>query len=116
MVTKKRSVVLALAIALLGSRTPRAQSVQSTPGVEKNPLARVTKLKCTFSTSATASWKSGEPQAQVKAEQSLLEIDSIDTQEGTARIVGSSSDITALLTANSLHFFDRSFLGNLTIT
>jgi hypothetical protein len=115
-VTRRHVVPVVLVLCLCHGYAPHAQSVQSTPGADKNPLARVTRLTCTFSSSAVGSWKTGAPESQLKPEQSVLEFDSIDAQEGTARIVGSSSDITALLTANSLHFLDRSFLGNLTIT
>lgn len=51
----------------------------------------------------------------MKGEELVLNIEGIDAQEGTAHLPGAPGDITAVLTANSLHFLDRSFLGNLTV-
>jgi hypothetical protein len=100
-----------IVLLLLGTRGPYAQNP------DKNPLARVKSLKCTFSTYASVSWKTGEPQGQIKAEDVVLQIEGIDTEEGTAQIVGAGAiHITALLTGSSLHLMERSMAGNLTVT
>jgi hypothetical protein len=100
-----------VALILLGSRGPYAQ------GQDKNPLARVKTLKCTFSVYASGNWKSGDPRGEVKAEDVVLQVEGIDAQEGTAQIVGAdATHITALLTASSLHLLERSMAGNLTVT
>ena len=100
-----------VALILLGSRGPDAQ------GQDKNPLARVKTLKCTFSVYASGNWKSGDPRGEVKAEDVVLQVEGIDAQEGTAQIVGAgATHITALLTASSLHLLERSMAGNLTVT
>ena len=71
-----------VALILLSSRGPHAQ------GQDKNPLARVKTLKCTFSVYASGNWKSGDPRGEVKAEDVVLQVEGIDAQEGTAQIVG----------------------------
>jgi hypothetical protein len=91
-------------------------SAQST---EKNPLALIKSLKCSFPLYAVGSWKNGDPQAQIKqAEQFSLTIDEIDTDSGSGRVTGTSGpvEVTALLTVSSLHFMERSVTGTLNIT
>lgn len=86
---------------------------------DKNPLATVKSLKCTFPVYSVGSWKNGEAKAEVKqAQQFTLEIDEIDTEGGTARVTGTSgpTHVTALLTISSLHFLERTVTGTLTIT
>jgi hypothetical protein len=101
----------ALGIAF-GSASPRAQILNES----RNPLATVKRLTCVFSASAFGSWKSGRPQADVKSEMISLEVDSIDTEEGTARLTGAEPTfLTVVLAANSLHFMERSLQGNLTV-
>ena len=116
--TIKRTALLLILGLLAGLQVPHAQGVlgQGNQGADRNPLARVKSLKCTFTATATGSWKNDQPEGQVKAEEVSFTVEGIDTQEGTARIPGAPGDITAALTANSLHFMDRSFLGNLAIT
>ena len=99
-----------------GVLTVNAQIPEKNP--ERNPLALVKSLKCTFPVSATASWKGGIPQApQVKNEETTFEVESIDAQEGSARLVASDPVyITALLTASSMHFMERTLQGSLTVT
>jgi hypothetical protein len=85
---------------------------------EKNPLARVKGLKCKFTVYTVGGWKTGEPQAEVKQSQLSLDIDEIDTDDGTARVTGTSGPVhvTALLTVSSLHFMERTVTGTLNIT
>jgi hypothetical protein len=66
--------------------------------------------------SSSGNWKSGEPKGELKAETLSVELDSIDPEEGTARLTGAEPTfMTALLAANSLHFMERSLQGNLTV-
>jgi len=107
-------VVVAALVCLSTFRA--AGLAQST---DKNPLASVKSLKCTFPVYTVGSWKNGEPKADVKQGQQLsLEIDEIDTESGTARVTGTSgpTHVTALLTISSLHFMERTVTGTLTIT
>ncbi len=94
-----------------------AVTAQST---EKNPLAQVKRLKCTFTVYASGSWtKVLEPQGQIRQPETLtLEIDDIDTDSGSGRVTGTAgpADVTALLTISSLHFMERSVTGTLNIT
>ena len=111
--TKSRVGVLT-AVLLLTSLTPAV--AQST---DKNPLAQVKSLKCTFPVYTVGAWKNGEPQAQIKqAAQFTLTIDDIDTDSGSGRVTGTAGpvEVTALLTVSSLHFMERSVTGTLNIT
>ncbi len=111
---RRRRLVVALAVG--GVLTVNAQIPEKNP--ERNPLALVKSLKCTFPVSATASWKGGIPQTpQVKNEETTFEVESIDAQEASARLVASEPVyITALLTASSMHFMERTLQGSLTVT
>ena len=102
------------AVLLLTSFHPAM--AQST---DKNPLAQIKSLKCTFPVYTVGSWKNGEPQAQIKqAAQFMLTIDDIDTDSGSGRVTGTAGpvEVTALLTVSSLHFMERSVTGTLNIT
>jgi hypothetical protein len=104
---------LVAVLALLSAQTTAAQST------DKNPLALIKSLKCTFPVYAVGSWKNAEPQAQIKqAAQFSLTIDQIDTDSGSGRVTGTSGpvEVTALLTVSSLHFMERSVTGTLNIT
>jgi hypothetical protein len=104
---------LAAALILLSAGAVSAQTT------EKNPLALVKSLKCSFPVYSVGAWKNGEPQAQIKqAEQFSLTIDEIDTDSGSGRVTGTSGpvEVTALLTVSSLHFMERSVTGTLNIT
>jgi hypothetical protein len=105
--------LLTAVLALLSAYAASAQ------GTEKNPLALVKSLKCTFPVYAVGSWKGGVPQSQIKqAEQFSLTIDEIDTDSGSGRVTGTSGpvEVTALLTVSSLHFMERSVTGTLNVT
>jgi hypothetical protein len=109
-------VIFGLATSLQPPRVD-AQGVrgQGNQGADRNPLARVKTLKCTFQATAAGLWKNDQGEAQLKTEEVPATIENIDAQEGTAHIPGQPGDIAAVLTANSLHFMDRSFLGSLTV-
>src|SRR5262245_37355851 len=95
----KRFAVL-LGIALLSSvPSAYAQGVQGqgNQGADRNPLARVKTLKCTFTTTATGGWTNNQSQVQVKTEEVVFTLEGIDAQEGTAHVPGAPGDITAVL-------------------
>ena len=108
-----RGGMLAAVLVLLSATGASAQST------EKNPLALIKSLKCSFPVYAVGTWKNGEPQSQIKqAEQFSLTIDEIDTDSGSGRVTGTSGpvEVTALLTVSSLHFMERSVTGTLNVT
>lgn len=113
-----RSVAARLLVTLglaFASRAPHAQVPEKNP--ERNPLAQIKNLKCTFPASSTGNWKGGPQAPLVKNDEISLEIDSIDTQEGSARLVTAEPTyLTALLTASSIHFMERTLQGSLSVT
>lgn len=85
---------------------------------DRNPLGKVKALKCAFAVTASGAWKDGSPQAEVQAEAQSMGFLKIDLDSGTAEVDAAAGplDIVALLTPSSVHFLERSFQGNLTVT
>jgi len=83
-------------------------------------LGLIKSLNCTFPLSVSTIWDAaGDPQVQVKKVPVLtFQIDEIDTQEGSARMLGvaSGSHVTASLSGANLHIMDIRATGSLTIT
>ena len=69
-------------------------------------LASVKSLTCTFPVLATGTWKNGEAQAEVKSSPLSLRFDDVNTDEGSARVLGNfgPSDIIVRLSTGTLHF------------
>jgi hypothetical protein len=112
-VLKQLLVIVSAVMFVSGGRVGVAQSP------DKGSLTTVKSLKCKFPVYTVGSWKNGEAKAEVKqAQQFSLDIDEIDTDGGTARVVGTSgpTHVTALLTISSLHFMERTVTGTLTVT
>jgi hypothetical protein len=89
-----RTVCLVLIITpAIDAQTPRAR------------LAGVRALDCTFTVNAVATWKSGVPQAELKTATLSLRFDSVNPDDGTARVVGAfgPSDIIVRLSGDTLH-------------
>jgi hypothetical protein len=107
----KHALAFAGVILLFGA-------LASAQSPDQNPLARVKSLKCKFTVYSVGSWKGGVPQGEVKQAQLSLDIDEIETEDGTARVTGTSGavHVTALLTVSSLHFMERSVTGTLNVT
>ena len=100
MVMKRQAGALGMvAVCLLGSATTDAHQSE---GV----LATVKTVTCRFPVSATGTWKKGEPQAEVKPAELSLRFESVNTDEGTARAIGTfgPSDIIVRLSMRTLHF------------
>src|SRR5256885_1037768 len=77
MMKRHVGTAVAVAVLLLSASDAFAQKT------EGNPLAVIKTLKCRFPVYSVASWKGGEPQAQVKqGQQFSLEIDEIDAEGG----------------------------------
>lgn len=108
-------LVLIVVFVFLASHAASAQrAAQTAPGRAKS-------LSCVFPVMATASWKNGEPVAEIKAAKLSLEYDTIEPQEGSARYAGGDtnlavSDIIAQLSGGSLHLMQTSRSGAVYIT
>lgn len=88
----------ALVFALTLAGTPQAQSAHG-------QLAAAKSIDCRFTTQAVATWKNGLPQIEVKPSTLTLRFESINTDDGTARVVGmfGPSDIIVRLSEDTLH-------------
>jgi len=102
---------IALAAALMAI-APALRSVAQTP------LASAKSLSCVFPVYATGTWTKGEPEASVKPAQLSFRFEAIDTQDGTAEVVGpfGPSHIIARLADRYLHFMQIFTAGPLYTT
>ena len=83
------------------------------------PLALARSLRCTFQLSAVGTWKTdGAPEARLKTPKLILLFESIDTDEGTAKMRSGTmlSDIVARLAGGYLHFMQSFRSGPLYTT
>jgi hypothetical protein len=104
---------LAVIVAFLSiSDTPDAQ------GTVRNRLETAKSLSCVFPTYATGTWNNDGPRAEVKATKLSLRVEGIDTQDGTAQIVGilGPSYAVARLTEGTLHLMTIDNAGPLYVT
>ena len=91
----------------------------STDGIAQSKTAAAKSLRCTFRINVTATWKKeGPPAATLSPSMLLLIFDSINTDEGTARLRSGSvgSDIVARLSGGYLHFIQSFRTGPLYTT
>ena len=81
-------------------------------------LAAAKKLSCAFPVMATGTWKGGEPLAEVKPVTLSVGFDSVNVDEGTARVIGAfgPSDIIVRLAYGTLHFVQSFREGPVYIT
>src|SRR5262245_34416407 len=96
----KHAVRVVALLVLSTVSTPDTSGAQGKTAVAKS-------LRCTFPLNATGNWKKeGPPEATVKPTALVLVFESIDTDEGTARLRSGSvgSDIVARLSGGYLHF------------
>ena len=98
MTPAQRAVTRAASLVLLLTTTMSAQSA-------RDRLAGVRSLECTFTLNTVGTWKSGAPQADVKAAQLRLHFEAVNPEDGTARVVGifGPSDIIVRLSGDVLH-------------
>jgi hypothetical protein len=81
--------------------------------------AKARSLRCTFPLTATGTWtKAGSPDAAVSPASLVLVFESIDTDEGTARLRSGSvgSDLVVKLSGGYLHFIQSFRTGPLYTT
>ena len=91
---------MALAFCLAGTVALNAQ-----PAV-RDKLAAAKTVQCAFTTYATGTWKNGEAQGELKAGKLSIQFTEINTDEGSARMVGGfgTYDIIVRLSTGALHF------------
>jgi hypothetical protein len=109
-----RLIVLVL-LAQGQAGSPPTQAPQAPP---KSPLFSARHLSCSFGLLATAVWKDMTPQVVSKTQDFTLQIDSIDTKKGTARIVSgnASAVVSMIVTQTGLNLVEKTRIGNLNVT
>jgi len=93
------------------------------PGAQpaREPAAKIAEaktVKCEFTTYATANWKDGVAQAEIKPTKLSFRFEEVDTDGGTARVVGpfGASDIVVRVSMDTLHFVQSFRDGPLYVT
>jgi hypothetical protein len=92
-------IITTLAVlAISGSLLPEARA--------QGKLAAAKNIRCTFPVIASGSWKDGKPEAAVKTANLVLEFESINADEGSARLNGGfgTYDIIVRQAGTYLHF------------
>jgi hypothetical protein len=98
-----RHLVAAWAIAGVMISGSRLSAATPAPGI----LAAAKTITCVFPAVATGTWaKGGEPEATIKPAKLMLRFETINTDQGTARLVEEFgiSDIVVAPAAGALHF------------
>ena len=95
-----------------------ALALVQAPNAPSARLAKITTLKCTFSTMTVGDWKAGEAVGTIKPAKLSIAFNSVDAQDGTADAVGDSgkSHITVRLLGSYLHFMQLDPYGALYLT
>src|SRR5262245_59338769 len=83
-----------------------ARLLTAAQGREAARLAAAKSVTCVFSTMAVGTWNSGTSAAEIKPAKLTLGFDQIETEDGTARVIGAfgPSDIIVKLSEGTLHF------------
>jgi hypothetical protein len=100
---------LLLNVVLLGAQPGRDAA---------GALAAAKIVKCEFTLYTVASWKDGTPQAEVKPAKLSFRFEEVDTDGGTAQVVGpfGASDIVVRVSMDTLHFVQSFRDGPLYVT
>ena len=107
---------LALVLFLMGLHPVNAQAPAPVA------LADVQSMKCSFTLMTTGTWDKNIPSAEVTKATLTIQYDAIDTQDGTANVVGVSSSsagtphVTVRLLADNLHFLAMNVSGSVYLT
>ena len=107
---------LAVLCFALGAQAPHAQAPALTS------LADIQRLTCGFALMATGTWDKDAPSAEVKTAAISMQFDAIDTQDGTANVVGVTAPsagaphITVRLLGDNLHFLAMNSSGSVYLT
>ena len=110
--TRHEGALVAGVLLMLASVPIHAQTADP-----PNPLATVEALRCRFPVAATGTWKAGEPIAQTRTQELLIQVSAIDVQDGTAEVTGTAgrSYVSAVLSGWSLYFVENA-VGQLNVT
>ena len=113
MTLKSGRLVLIAALTVLASS---GAAYSQTKNADR--LGKAQSLKCSFSLMTTGNWKNGEPQPETKPATLSIGFESINADEGTARVIGSfgPSDIIVKLAYGTLHFVQAFREGPLYVT
>ena len=105
------------ALVVLVAFLPSVQPLNAQGSVRRR-LETAKSLSCVFPVYATGTWSNDEPRAEVKASKLSLRVEAIDTQDGTAQIVGilGPSYAVARMTEGALHLMTIDNGGPLYVT
>src|SRR5437867_1984955 len=119
MCAQKTLGMAVVVLVLWTAGSPRVSGAQGNAGGVQAKTSVAKSLRCTFPLSATGTWKKdGPPDAAVRPATLVLIFESIDTDEGTARLRSGSvgSEIVVRLSGGYLHFIQSFRTGPLYTT
>jgi hypothetical protein len=105
MIRRVRIAAVLVAAGVAIAATPPVTAQGAAQGASEQKLARAKSISCAFSTMSRGDWKDGQAFAVLLPSTLTLGFDAIDTDEGTARAVGTfgPSDIVVRLSQGTLH-------------
>ena len=98
------------------------QGQTTSPGAaatsDADALFQAQSIKCEWGQGTTARWNEGRPSLKQASWDAGIVFDSIDTQAGTARIIGNvgAGDISVMVTPVGLTFIEQTGVGGLNFT
>ena len=98
------------------------QGQTTSPGAaatsDADALFQAQSIKCEWGQGTTARWNEGRPSLKQASWDAGIVFDSIDTQAGTARIIGNigAGDISVVVTPVGLTFIEKTGVGGLNFT
>ena len=81
----KKKLLLGLALIAVPLATIDAQG-------QEVSLSSIKSWRCTFPLSASADWRSDYPDPEIQQQDMTFNIDNVDIDENTARLIGNSMD------------------------
>lgn len=112
----RRHCAVTLAAALM-CIAPAAMG-RAQPAEGRAALAAARTLQCTMALQSVGTWTLGEPQAEVKPIRMSLRFEDVDTDDGTARAIGSTgrNDVAARMVMDTLTFIQSGTDGSVALT
>lgn len=104
--------------ACVGLCAMSASAAAQAPSTTVPSLGAAKTLQCALTVESAASWNASEPKAETKPIRMALRYEEVDTDDGTARFVGSSgrSDVAARFVRDTLTFIHSATDGSVALT
>jgi len=107
-----------LAVCVLSTLLLCGSDAADAQGRASERLAKAVSLTCEFPVMAVGTWNKGVAEVQTKSTKLSIGFDTINADEGTARVIGAfgPSDIIVRMSSGTLHFVQSFREGPLYVT